>query len=159
MTQRTYEESQWACTSQPISKAYVRRCREQERDDVVVTQSLDHSGKEIRHGTGGDYAEEHNHLRISVGNISLSRIAHQDPHFDIGKCKLQAVEESLLLAPGPIILADIFFESPDCELPLFLGQPGGRAREVWKNEECRECNDDRDDSLDDEQPSPATLIR
>jgi hypothetical protein len=41
----------------------VRWCGEEEGNDVVIAESLDDGGKEIRNSAGGDDAEEHDHLK------------------------------------------------------------------------------------------------
>lgn len=73
---------------------------------------------------------------------------------DIQECKLGAVEEGLLLAVDPVVLADVLFEPPDRQRLLLLGQPARRAREVRQDPEAEEGDEDGGGALDDEQPLP-----
>lgn len=74
------------------------------------------------------------------GNARLRRDTYQDPHLDVEKGQLQTVEECLLLAVYPIILADVFFQSPSCQLPFLFAKPGCSSWEVREDKESCKSN-------------------
>lgn len=54
------------------------------------------------------------HFQREGNDPSVRRNTYQDPHLDVEKGQLQTVEEGLLLAVYPIILANVLFQSPSC---------------------------------------------
>jgi len=93
----------------------VRWCCEKEGVDVVVVQGLYDGWKEISDGSGGDDSKEHEHQNIS---------------FDIRECKLSTLKETLLLRINPIILSNIFFQTPNGKLSFLFSQPSSGSWEV-----------------------------
>jgi hypothetical protein len=61
-----------------------------------------------------------------------------------------------VLSINPIILSNVFLQSPRCELSFLFREPRRSAWEVRQHEKGDESDEDRDDTLDDEQPLPGT---
>ena len=67
------------------------------------------------------------------------------------------MEEALLLAADPVVLADVFLKPPHGQLALLFRQPFRCAREVRQDEEGDEGDDDGGDAFDDENPAPMQI--
>lgn len=64
------------------------------------------------------------------------------------------MEERLFLGGSPIVFTNILLQPKYSELALFLAQPRRSAREIWQDPERRERDNDGDDALENEDPSP-----
>ena len=67
---------------------------------------------------------------------------------------MEAVEEALLFAAEPVVLANVLVEAPDGELALFFAEPGRCTWKIGEEEECDEGDEDGDCAFDDEEPTP-----
>lgn len=64
------------------------------------------------------------------------------------------MEERLFLGRSPVIFANIFLQPEHSKLALLLPEPRCGARKIRQDKERREGYYDRDDALEDEDPSP-----
>ena len=135
----------------------VGRRGQQQRDDIGVSQGSDDGWEEVGHRSGGHVAEQEDELvtvRKPAPGEGCAVQTYQDPRLGILERQLETVPHGLLLTIGPVVLANILFESPGGESGLFLGQPARGTREVGENEEGGRGHSDGNDSFNQEQPTP-----
>lgn len=80
--------------------------------------------------------------------------AYQNVCLNIGKGKLGAVQERLLLAVNPVVLADVLFQTPGSQCLLLFCKPCSSTGEVGQDEDSNYGNGDGDSAFNDEQPPP-----
>jgi len=83
-------------------------------------------------------------------NLSGTEGAYQNPRLDVGKSQLSAVQERLLLAVNPIVLANIFLETPCSQFLFFLSEPRSSTGEIGQDPNRDEGNGNGDSTLNNE---------
>ena len=127
--------------------------------DVAVVQGFDNGREEVGYRSGGDNAQNHEHLQwrhVSADEKMwrVVRTAYQNVCLDISKGKLGSVQEGLLLAVDPVVLANILLQTPGSECFFLFSEPASGTREVGKNEDGNHSDGDSDSTLDDKEPAP-----
>lgn len=86
--------------------------------------------------------------------VEMVRTAYQNVGLDISKGKLCSMQEGLLFAVDPVVLANIFLQTPGSECLFLFREPACGTGEVGKNEDGDHSDGDGDCAFDDEQPAP-----
>lgn len=80
----------------------------------------------------------------------------KNPGLDIGKRKLEPMEESLGFGRNPILLTNVFLQTVHGKLLFLFCEPGCCTRKVGENEKSAKSDDDCYGTLNDEDPSPGS---
>lgn len=141
----------------------VGRARKDESENVVVSESL-YDGREEVGDRGRCNVAEYQQKLCDISKhfrfpptfaMKLPQDStYQHPHLDILEREDEAVEQALVLAGSPIVLADILLKSPNGQSHFLLSQPGRCPRKVGQNEKRSQRDGNGDDTFDDEEPPP-----